>query len=183
MILAGLPPTTALSGTSLVTTEPAATTALRPMVTQRRHYRLMHTETIPPAVPCNRGRWVFLPIFWGIVHDYVSSLPLRCAYEGRSCVLFPWHLWCQTYYYPCYSLTCPCGISVSATPIHQQLFQQSDSFCLILFILEFSTANIQISEKKTKTFIEFYFILDVSHLFPVASNRFQICFIFWIFCA
>ena len=52
-----------------------------------------------------------------------------------------------------------------ASPIHQQLFQQSDSFCLILFILEFSTANIQISEKKTKTFIEFYFILDVSHLF------------------
>lgn len=33
MTLAGLPPTTQLAGTSLVTTAPEATTALSPMVT------------------------------------------------------------------------------------------------------------------------------------------------------
>lgn len=42
MILAGLPPTTALSGTSLVTTAPAATTALRPMVTPGQMMAPMH---------------------------------------------------------------------------------------------------------------------------------------------
>ena len=50
MIRAGTPPTIVFSGTSLVTTAPAATTALSPMVTPCRMVELDPTHTFFPSV-------------------------------------------------------------------------------------------------------------------------------------
>ena len=50
MILAGMPPTIVLSGTSLETTAPAATTALSPMVTPCRIVAFEPIQTFRPSV-------------------------------------------------------------------------------------------------------------------------------------
>ena len=60
MCLAGIPPTTVLGGTSVVTTEPAATTEFSPMVTP---------GNIVAAAPIQALR--FITIGWQI-NDFLS---------------------------------------------------------------------------------------------------------------
>ena len=62
---AGTPPTIALAGTSLVTTAPAATMALSPMVTPCRMVTFAPSHT-------------FLPMCIGL-----AIIPARCAGSGR----------------------------------------------------------------------------------------------------
>ena len=63
MTLAGTPPTMALSGTSLVTTEPAPTIAFSPMVTPDRIVAFEPTQTF--FFQNDRGRVGSAPVFGG----------------------------------------------------------------------------------------------------------------------